>query len=63
MLGICAHVFLLLETEDMEFEVSTAVKMSIVVFWVVMSCIIVGDYSVSEERISSIFRVEVTKHL
>jgi hypothetical protein len=42
------------------FEALTAVKMSMLVFWVVTPCGLVGRYStnVSEEYTASIFRVE-----
>jgi predicted Holliday junction resolvase-like endonuclease len=43
----------------MRFGVPSAVKMSIVVFWVVTPCDYVVVTNVSEERVASIFRVEV----
>jgi hypothetical protein len=41
----------------MRLEVLTAVKMSMVVFWVVTQCGLVGDTDVSEKCTTSIFRV------
>jgi hypothetical protein len=42
----------------MKFEVLTAVKMSMLVFWVVMPCGLVGRYKLLEEHTASNFRAE-----
>jgi hypothetical protein len=43
----------------MRFEVITAVKMSILVFWVVTPCRLYEDTNVSEKHNVSIFRAKI----
>jgi hypothetical protein len=43
----------------MRFEVSTAVKIQVDVFWVVKLCSVVVGYQCSEDRAASMFKVDL----
>jgi hypothetical protein len=57
----CSNSYVGCKSNDLRFEVLTAVKMSMLVFWVVTLCGLVGRYQRFGEQTASIFRAEASE--